>query len=325
MIFLSIVVPCYKNKDILKYGIPSLERQTDKDFELILIDDKSPNDLYECLDNYVNSDDCTIKNRTRLYKNETNMGPGKTRNRGIELANGKYILFLDDDDYLKEDAVKLLKEKTTDSDIVLYDFERRLENKVIKYHCMPSSNAEIHISEALEKANFSMCSKMYKTTFLREKGLSMPDLLLGEDYVFTKLALAEADSVIYIKETVYVIRDSRESLTKINPLGEFADEQFEYISKNWPKSRNSEALTGIFIYLKCFTRVWNMIEHGSNRKCIGAYIESLDKYDFNWKECDYTNSLSTYQKIFVGAVKHKKIMILKVIVLLRKIAKKVYR
>lgn len=89
MIFLSIIVPCYRNKDILKMGIPSLERQSIKDFELILIYDKSPNDLYESMEQYVNSDSCSIKDKIRLYRNEINMGPRATRNRGIELTQGK--------------------------------------------------------------------------------------------------------------------------------------------------------------------------------------------------------------------------------------------
>lgn len=336
MIFLSIIVPCYRNKDILKMGIPSLERQSIKDFELILIDDKSPNDLYESMEQYVNSDSCSIKDKIRLYKNEINMGPGATRNRGIELARGKYILFLDDDDYLKDDAVEILKENDSDKDVVLYDFERILGKKIINYTCLPKSYGEgmsekdlvskvIPTKDALELANFSMCSKMYRREFLLEKGIRMPDLLLGEDYVFTKLALANCESVSYVPRPIYVIQDSRDSLTKINPLGEFADEQYDYIEANWPDKQYDEVLAGIFIYLKCFAKVWNLVEHGKDNQYICDYIESLTKYNINWGENDYTYKMPRYQRLFVRAVEKKKIYILRLIAEMRRIAKKVYR
>ena len=113
-----------------------------------------------------------------------------------------------------------------------------------------------------------------------EKGIRMPDLLLGEDYVFTKLALANCESVSYVPRPIYVIQDSRDSLTKINPLGEFADEQYDYIEANWP-----------------------------DNQYICDYIESLTKYKINWVENDYTYKMPRYQRLFVRAVEKKKIYI----------------
>lgn len=329
MIFLSIIVPCYRNKDILKIGIPSLERQSIKDFELILIDDKSPNDLYESMEQYVKSDSCSIKNHIRLYRNETNMGPGATRNRGIELAQGKYILFLDSDDYLKDDAVEVLKNNSLEKEVVLYDFERIVGNRKIMYPCL-SNNVKCGtekdlILEALERANFTTCTKICKRDFLLKKGIYMPNILLGEDYVFSKLLLANCTSISYIHKSIYVMLDNKVSLTKVNPMGEFADEQYEYIKMNWPRNQCDECLIGIFIYLKCFTKVWNLVEHGKEKKCICNYIESLETYGINWQDSEYINRLPIYQRMFLDAVKKKKIVRLKFIVWMRKITKKVYR
>ena len=125
---------------------------------------------------------------------------------------------------------------------------------------------------------------MDRREILLEKGIRMPDLLLGEDYVFTKLALANCESVSYVPRPIYVIQDSRDSLTKINPLGEFADNQY-----------------------------------------ICDYIEALTKYKINWVENDYTYKMPRYQRLFVRAVEKKKIYILRLIVEMRRIAKKVYR
>lgn len=337
MPFLSIIVPCYMNEDILKLAIPSIERQTSMDYELILIDDKSPNDLYGMMLKYISDDKCRIKNNVRLFINAQNMGPGATRNRGIELAQGDYILFLDDDDYLEDDAVEGLKNAACGEDVILYDFQRIVDGKRVNYNGISNKmvlssgehdnrmTAHVPICNAIEKANFSMCSKIYRREFLIDKEIRMPNLLLGEDYVFTKLALASSDAVSYFPKSIYVIVDNKGSLTKINPLGEFANEQYEYIKENWPKGKNEEALTSVFIYLKCFTKVWNMIEHGVAKESICKYIDELDEQGINWKEDCYIREMPRYQRIFVEAVAKKRIAIMKIVVGLRVMAKKVYR
>lgn len=102
MPLVSVVVPVYKVENVLHYCIDSILNQTFKDFELILIDDGSPDSSGKICDEYAIKD-----KRVRVIHKE-NEGVSVARNTGIELAKGKYICFVDSDDYIQSDYLEKL-------------------------------------------------------------------------------------------------------------------------------------------------------------------------------------------------------------------------
>lgn len=103
---ISVVVPVYKVRDRIIRTLESLKNQTFKDFEVLFIDDGSPDDSSEFTDDYLkNSDVCY-----RIIKKE-NGGVSSARNIGIEQAKGKYIMFLDSDDYIENNMLKEFYDK----------------------------------------------------------------------------------------------------------------------------------------------------------------------------------------------------------------------
>lgn len=118
----SVVVPVYKVMDRMIKTLESLEAQTFKEFEVLFIDDGSPDDSSEFADNYLKNSDVNYK----IIKKE-NGGVSSARNLGIEEAKGEYIQFLDSDDYIDKNMLKNMYEKAIehDSDIVYsgYTFE----------------------------------------------------------------------------------------------------------------------------------------------------------------------------------------------------------
>ena len=102
---ISIILPTYNGKkERLKESVDSVLNQTFKDFELIIINDASTNDIEETILEYTKKDD-----RIVYIKNEKNLKLTKTLNKWISLANGKYIARIDDDD-IWEDEQKLEKQ-----------------------------------------------------------------------------------------------------------------------------------------------------------------------------------------------------------------------
>ncbi|MGL3001278.1 glycosyltransferase family 2 protein [Flavobacterium sp. RSSB_23] len=89
---ISVIIPTYKRTDYLKLTLQSILNQTFKDFEIIVIDDGTPND-----DNFFL---CQTFEKVKYIKIENSGGPAKPRNVGIREAKGKYIAFVDDDDLL---------------------------------------------------------------------------------------------------------------------------------------------------------------------------------------------------------------------------------
>ena len=112
----SVIVPVYKAEKYLRRCLDSIAAQTYKDFEVILIDDGSPDRSGEICDEYAAKD-----TRFRVF-HQKNRGVTKTREIGINKAQGKYVFWVDADDYidafLLEKVMKQFKE--TDSDIVIY-------------------------------------------------------------------------------------------------------------------------------------------------------------------------------------------------------------
>ena len=112
---ISIIVPIYNAEKYLNKCIDSLVNQTKEELEFVLINDGSSEDIIK-----------SYKDKRIKYFKNKNQGIGKTRNFGIDKATGKYIMFLDSDDYLDVNACdklykKAVKEK---SDLVVFDFYR---------------------------------------------------------------------------------------------------------------------------------------------------------------------------------------------------------
>ena len=90
---ISIITPSYKSERFIAQTIESVLVQTYKEWEMIIVDDVSPDNSNEIIEEY-----CKKDSRIKLIKLEKNSGPAVARNRAIEEANGRYIAFLDADD-----------------------------------------------------------------------------------------------------------------------------------------------------------------------------------------------------------------------------------
>lgn len=109
--FFSIIVPVYNKEKYLKRCLESLKCQTFKDFEVILVDDKSQDNSVEIIYSYVRSD-----SRFSIIHNETNMGVSLARNIGMNASVGQWLLFVDADDYLTENALSEIQEVILNND-----------------------------------------------------------------------------------------------------------------------------------------------------------------------------------------------------------------
>ena len=96
---ISVIMPVYNREKFIHTAVNSVINQTFKDWEFIIIDDHSQDKTFEIIKNYSQKD-----SRIKAFRNEKNSGSSITRNKGISLASGDYIIFLDSDDYFKEFA-----------------------------------------------------------------------------------------------------------------------------------------------------------------------------------------------------------------------------
>ena len=112
----SIIIPVYNASKFLKECIESILLQSYNDFEVLLIDDCSTDDSLSICRDYQNRD-----NRIKVFHQECNAGVSSARNRGLENAQGRFILFIDSDDFVADNYLSIIDNIITD-DLQLLSF-----------------------------------------------------------------------------------------------------------------------------------------------------------------------------------------------------------
>lgn len=172
----SIIVPCYKVEKYLSNCIESVLHQTYENWELILVDDGSPDRSGEICDNYAKKD-----NRIKVI-HKTNGGVAVARNIAIDLAEGEYISFLDGDDFLHTDYIRELIRLTLkyQTEIAQCNYIRGNDTKfpdIIKTVTEKIYNS--HNIFTTDTAKIIIWGKLYKTDII--KSIKIPEKRYFED------------------------------------------------------------------------------------------------------------------------------------------------
>lgn len=204
MELISVIVPVYKVEAYLDKCVGSIVAQTYKNLEIILVDDGSPDRSGEICDEWAKKDP-----RIRVIHKE-NGGQATARNAGMAVATGKYIAFVDSDDWIDPQMYQSLHDTmiTTDSDIVSCGAKRvwldgtpSQEVLSVKQDCVLEHNAAM---EAMIIGNGLVqipCNKLYRT-YLSE-GISFPTGVICEDEFWTWQMVARAKRVAIIMDSYY--------------------------------------------------------------------------------------------------------------------------
>lgn len=206
-IFLSIIVPVYKVEKYLVRCIESLLDQKQNCYEVILVDDGSPDNCGEICDRYANEYEHIIS----LHKE--NGGLSDARNFGLKYASGEYIWFVDSDDYVEKDSVNCVISdlKENQCDVLVCQSKKIEKNGVIKDECMYTIPKGLYSTEEyllmLKKhpesvlfcAQFHICKK----SFLEKNELFFYKGILHEDELWTPQVLLCAKSIFYSGENLY--------------------------------------------------------------------------------------------------------------------------
>ena len=183
---ISVIIPVYNVEKYLRRCLDSIINQTYKNLEIICIDDGSPDNSINVLIEYSNRD-----NRI-LIKRQKNMGLSEARNTGIKISTGKYLIFVDSDDWLPLDAIELLCKKIEkeNSDVVIGGRITISDSK--KENFIPTAKDinftfEEYLEYSMKKKEFRAVAwgKLYKKEIIEKNQLEFPKGLLYEDLLFT--------------------------------------------------------------------------------------------------------------------------------------------
>jgi glycosyltransferase involved in cell wall biosynthesis len=199
----SVIVPVYNVEKYLKKCLDSLVNQTLQDIEIIVVNDSTPDNSQEIINEYVS----TYPEKVKSYI-KPNGGIADTRNFGLSKVNSEYFAFVDSDDFVVETMLEELytKAKKDDLDIVTSDFYWYYsdDNKTLS-----SDGPYDSINEMLTKMFATLWNKLYKTDFVKRTGISFPVGYRYEDasFLYKLLTKTSISKVGYInKPFVYYVQ-----------------------------------------------------------------------------------------------------------------------
>lgn len=196
----SIIVPVYNGKKGIKRCIDSILNQSYQNFEIIILDDGSKDGSSEYIHLlYGELEDTILKVVTK-----ENEGVAKTRNKGIQMAQGEYVSFVDQDDYLLptyyEEYMKKVEE--TNAEIVVGGYQRISDDGKV------SRVEKLDDSEWAKMVVAAPWAHVYKTDFIRTNRIEFLSTGLGEDIYFNMLAYSYAEHVVTIPSISYMWVDN---------------------------------------------------------------------------------------------------------------------
>lgn len=191
---ISVIVPIYNSGKYLDKCLQSLLNQTFKDFEIIAINDGSTDNSLDILNNY---QDSRIK-----IKTQKNSGQANTRNNGLKIAKGEYIIFIDSDDYVDTNMFEKLIE-IGDYDIICFDYFIQNNNKDTYMKVLKDySSKEITPKEYLF-SDMGPCNKMFKREFLNKHNFKFPENIIYEDYASIPVLAKYNPKVYYLNKAFF--------------------------------------------------------------------------------------------------------------------------
>lgn len=216
---ISVIVPVYKVEECVSKCIESVLAQEYSDFELILVDDGSPDRSGEICDEYAQKD-----KRIRVF-HQKNGGVSSARNLGLKNAIGEWICFIDSDDVIGKTYLADFKMNDEIADLYSQGYiinDKRGNRKVVLD--IPLGVSKQNVLCLLEKHNIlnSPCYKLYKRNLIIDNNILFDTSLpFGEDHIFTLQYLLYVNDVRYSPSASYIYqRISEDSLTRrvVNPF-----------------------------------------------------------------------------------------------------------
>ena len=208
---ISIVVPIYNVEAFLPRCIDSLKNQTHHNIEIILVDDESPDRCGEIAEEYAAKDD-----RIKVI-HQKNKWLGGARNSGLKIATGKYVLFVDSDDYIHEETCEKLLSyvKKMQVDLLLFDFYNvDQEGKVSSINSVDISTERIFRGKEVQELLYPFIisthiingawMKIYKRSVLIDNEIYFDEVIrYAEDYEFCLRLFPVIQSFAYVNKPFY--------------------------------------------------------------------------------------------------------------------------
>lgn len=297
MVKASIIIPMYNVAKYLEKCVQSIIDQNFKPgtFEIIMVNDESPDNSLEI---------ATTLSKHHNFINiisQRNKGLGGARNTGVQNSKGKYIIFLDADDWLLPNSIKDIITISDKHELDILEFGANLVAESGEIVSTVSKNSNLKIYNGIEYYNCikyagSACNKLYSRSFLETNKLVFLEKIYGEDFEFNTRALFFAKKVLAIENVCVAFLQSSNSITRNNDKSKKDKylNDFIHILVNISNFRDSQSL------------------HNKNKSVTAFFNERLTMVNINAFYFMFKNNYSYKElKKYRATLKKKNIFFIK--------------
>ena len=212
---ISVIIPCYNADKYIQRCVNSIINQTLTNIEIIIINDCSTDNSFNIVNSLVKSD-----SRIKLINNLSNIGQGKSRNIAIDYARGKYLTFIDADDYIYyknyfKDCIDFIVQ--TSSDILITPYIRIKDNIEKRDHIFVEKLTSTKASSKFLNREFGThgsCGKFYKTNLIKNNNITFAEYGYSQDVIFVFNALKNSTNINTIDYYGYTYLNDNFSSTR---------------------------------------------------------------------------------------------------------------
>ena len=211
----SVIVPVYNVEKYIDECLHSLEEQTLKDIEIILVDDCGTDASMQIAESYAARDP-----RFKIIHHTENRGLSTARNSGIQVSTAPLLLFVDSDDAVEPDYCLKMVSSIEDNDtdiamcgaIVFYDEKRTKHSKNNKYWKVKNKGPELITEQTVRNTNVVVWNKIFKKDIILNNHLSFPDGLYNEDQFLWRMYCLYAKKISWVNDALYWYRQHPQSI-----------------------------------------------------------------------------------------------------------------
>lgn len=210
----SILIPVYNVEKYIKKCAVSLFNQTYKNLEFVFVDDCTPDNSIEILNNVL-EDYPQRKHQTKIIHHDINKGAAVTRNTCLDNASGEYIMFVDSDDWIDKDTIAecVAFGEIEKSDVIVFNSVQVYKNYTTNSFFYHYATKEEYLNDVIKRKCFvNIWGKLYHHTLFDNYNLRfIPNINNGEDYILLPQIIYYASKIVFFDKVFYHYNKMNES------------------------------------------------------------------------------------------------------------------